>query len=46
MNINDTGMAKPMTDEDYFNLMTDGGTNEDKVLVLCELYPELLVFVK
>ena len=38
------GMCPPMSDKDYFNLMTDHGVKNVEMIV--KYYPELNVFLK
>lgn len=38
------GMCPPLSDLDYFNLMTDNGVNH--VEMILKYYPELKVYIK
>lgn len=46
MNINDSGMAKPLTDREYFDMMTSNGEDSYMVAAIIKLYPTLAVFSK
>ena len=40
------GMCSPMSDKDFFALLTSNGTNPELVKIAVKYYPELEIFVK
>jgi len=40
------GMCSPLSDLNYFNLITTGGTDKKAVKMIIKYYPELKRFVK
>jgi hypothetical protein len=39
------GMASPLNDKDYFNFMTNGGSDKIAVATLLRYYPDLQRFM-